>query len=192
MANLDVARLVDEIVSNVDEVGELEAWVKRRLDGTVEDALLDEAFGQVTQRWLGAEPPQTALWEHLVVVTAAHSTKPNGQHGYEACKSAIARMTQMVEEEVFRNVSAEVIVSLASALTLTLAAQRRLHQPIEVATGALGEKFSDSLADMAELCQNIWQRHGQMSGSEGLYVWDLRRKEWRLRQDFKPFRPTSN
>ena len=75
------------------------------------------------------------------------------------------------------------------ALTLALTAQKKLRQPIEQAIGALGDKFADLIPDMAERCQDIWQRRGQMSGADSLFVWDTRQDVWRLHQDFKTYRP---
>ena len=58
-----------------------------------------------------------------------------------------------------------------------------------------GEPINNSASatffELAEQCQNIWTRRGQMSGRPGLFLWDQRRHEWRLAQDFKPYRASS-
>lgn len=190
MVDFDVPELVEEILSALDAAGGMESWVQRRMDGSDDGAILDEAFLEVTQRLFLADPPRTTDWEHLPVATADRSARPNGLHAYEACKSAIAELTKMIEEDSFNNVAPERIVTFGSALTLVLIAQRRLRQPIEVAIGSWCEKFPGPIPDMAERCQDIWQRWGQMSGAAGLYLWDTRNNEWRLNKDFKPFRPT--
>ena len=79
-------------------------------------------------------------------------------------------------------------VTLTSAITLVIAAQRKLRQTGESTIGLLCDKFTDCLPEMAERCQDIWRRHGQMSGVEGPFVWDGRNHEWRLRQDFRAHR----
>jgi len=127
----------------------------------------------------------------MMVGAAGHRSRSDGVNGFRPCKAAIAELTKMIQEEAFNSVSPEQIVTFASALTLVLTAQRKLRQPIEIATESLCRNFADLLPEMAERCQDIWRRSGQMSGAEGLYVWDKRNEEWRLHQDFKSHRPTS-
>jgi hypothetical protein len=190
MADLDESVLVDEILSALDTAGDIESWIDQRMLGSVNGELLAETFRVATQRLLCADPPKTDRWEHLLFTTAASSAKSNQKLSCEACKTAITELTQMIQGDLFATTASEHIVTLASALTMVLSAQRRLRQPIEVATRTLHEKFPDLMPVMAELCQDIWQRHGQMSGLVGLYLWDNRNNEWRLNQDFKPHRPT--
>ena len=190
MADLDESKLVDEMLSALDTAGAIESWIDRRMLGPDSGELLAESFRQATQRLLGADPPKTDRWEHLLFTSAVHSAKSNYKLSCETCKTAITELTQMIQEDRFATTVSEHIVTLASALTLVLSAQRRLRQPIELATRTLHEKFPDLMPVMAERCQDIWQRHGQMSGLVGLYLWDNRNNEWRLNQDFKPHRPT--
>ncbi|MCH8047987.1 MAG: hypothetical protein IID44_30200 [Planctomycetes bacterium] len=188
MENADSAQLVDEILSALQSVGEPEIWVQQHLDGSVEQAVLDETFVAVTERLLGAQPPQAAHWEHLLVLTAARSSQRGGRPGFEACKAAVDKLDEMIRQDVFVGVSGDQAIALASAVTLILTAQSKLRQPIEVVVASLCEKFPDSLQLMAERCGDLWQRRGQMSGVEGLFVWDTRQNEWRLEQDFKAYR----
>ena len=188
MENADSAQLVDEILSALQSVGEPEIWVQQHLDGSVEQAVLDETFVAVTERLLGAQPPQAAHWEHLLTLAAARSSQRGGRPGFEACKAAVDKLDEMIRQDIFSNVSGDQAIALASAVTLILTAQSKLRQPIEVVVASLCEKFADSLQLMAERCGDLWQRRGQMSGVEGLFVWDTRQNEWRLEQDFKAYR----
>ena len=188
MADIDVTTLVEEIESALDEVGQLEKWVERRMDGKVDGATLCQAVGEMTQQLLSADPPQSAHWEHLLVAIATHSAKSHSQVGYDVCQAAIAEFSEMIPRDTFRLVTPEQIVTLASALTLALTAQRKLRQRIEHATVLLCVRYPDLMPEIAQRCQDIRQRHGQVSGSEGLFLWDTRRGEWRLSQDFKTYR----
>ena len=190
MTDLDEGALVDEILSALDTAGEIESWIDGRLPSLGNSERVAETFRLVTERLLSVDPPKTDQWEHLLFVTAASSSKSNQILSCEVCTTAIAELTQMIQTDRFANTDSDHIVALASALTMALSAQRRLRQPIEVATKTLHEKFPDLLPAMAALSQDIWQRHGQMSGLVGLYLWDNRNNEWRLNQDFKPHRPT--
>lgn len=190
MTDLDESGLVDEILSALDTAGGIESWIDRRMFGPDRSDISAETFRLATQRLLGTDPPKTDRWEHLLFATAVRSEKLNCKLSCEACKTAITELTQMIQGDRFTTTAPAHIVTLASALTMVLSAQRRLRQPIEIMTSTLHEKFPDLLQVMAERCQDIWQRHGQMSGLEGLYQWDNRNDEWRLSQDFKPHRPT--
>jgi hypothetical protein len=189
MGNSDATQLVEEILQALQSVGAPEDWVQKHVDESVEKAILDEAFVEVTERLLGAQPPESAHWEHLLALAAARSSQRGGQRGFDACKAAINKLAEMIRQDVFSGASAEQVIALAGALTLILAAQSKLRQPIEAAVGSLCNQFADSLQLMAERCQDLWQRRGQMSGTEGLFVWDTRQGEWRLEQDFKAYRP---
>ena len=191
MADFSVSGLVDEILTALGTTEELENWLPQHLDGSIDVAVLTEAYRAVTQRLLGAEPPLTARWERLLVGAAGRHSRTDSEHGYEACKAAIAELTEMNQGAAFSGQPSEQIVTFASALTLVLTAQRKLRQPIEIAIESLCEKFADFLSEMAERCQDIWRRRGQMSGADGLFVWDARNDQWRLRQDFKSHRPSS-
>ncbi len=189
METLDASTLVEELLAAFDTVGELERWIDRRMDGTVDQAVLNDAYGQVTQRLLGHEPPDTAFWEQLLFASSMKSAKAKGNHSLEASRSAIEQFHKMVEDDTLQQVNSDRIITLASALTLALTAQKRLRQPIEEAVGALCERFGDLIPNIAERCQDIWQRRGQMSGADSLFVWDIRHNVWRLHQDFKTYRP---
>ena len=192
MAESSIARLTDDILSALGTTESLESWLRQHLGSSADSAVLTDTFRAVTQRLLGTEPPQTARWERLMVGAAGQVSGSDGDYGFGPCKAAIAELTEMIQEEAFSRVSPEQILTFASALTLVLTAQRKLRQPIENAMASLCQKFPDLLPDMAERCQDIWRRRGQMSGAEGLYVWDTRTNEWRLHQDFKSHRPTSS
>lgn len=189
METLDASTLVEELLVAFDTVGELERWVDRRMEGTVEQAVLNDALGEVTSRLLSADPPDTAFWEQLLFAASVRSAKANGSHALEGCRAAVVQLLQMIDRDSLQQISSDRIVTLASALTLALTAQKKLRQPIEEAIGALGEKFGDLIPDMAERCQDIWQRRGQMTGADSLFVWDTRHNVWRLHQDFKTYRP---
>lgn len=188
--SVDESGLVDEILSALETAGEIESWIDRYMLGPGSDKLFAETLRLANQRLLGADPPKTDRWEHLLFTTAARSAKSNPKRSCEACKTAINELAQMIQRDRFATTATAHMVTLASALTMVLTAQRSLRQPIEIATRMLHEKFPDLMPVMAERCQDIWQRHGQMSGLEGLYLWDTRNNEWRLNQDFKPYRPT--
>ena len=190
MADLDESGLVDEILSALDTAGGIENWIDRRMFGPDNSDVSAETFRLATQRLLGTDPPKTDRWEHLLFATAVRSAKSNRKLLCEACKTAITELTQMIQGDRFTTTAPAHIVTLASALTMVLSAQERLRQPIEIMTSTLHEKFPDLLPVMAERCQDIWLRHGQMSGLEGLYLWDNRNNQWRLSQDFKSHRPT--
>lgn len=188
----NAAALTAEIIAALDEVGQLEKWIEQRMTSNVESEPVIEAVGDVSQQLLEVDPPQTAYWEHLLVAIATHSAKSNSQIGFKANQAAIAKLIQMIPEESFQSrVTPNQIVTLASSLTVALTAQRKLRQRIEEATGLLCETSPELLPSIAQRCQDIRQRHGQTSGSEGLFVWDTRRGEWRLRQDFRPYRPSA-
>jgi hypothetical protein len=189
MSDLKVTDLVDEVVSALDTVGELENWMLRRLDGSVAGPLMDETYRQMTGRLLEADPPEIARWEHFLVSAAVNSAKCKNRIGYVACKHALDKLIEIIQEDSLSGAEPKLLVTLAGALTLILAAQRKLRQSVELSTSLLCEQFPDLLPEIAELCQGIWQRRGQMSGSDGLFVWDTRNNEWRLSLDFKPYRP---
>ena len=189
METPDASSLVEELLAAFDTVGELERWVDRRMEGTIDQSALNDAFDQVTQRLLSSDPPDTAFWEQLLFASSVRSAKAHGQHALDACRAAVEQLLKMIESNALQQVSPDRIVTLASALTLALTAQKKLRQTIEEAIGALGDRFSDLIPDMADRCQDIWQRRGQMSGADSLFVWDTRHDVWRLHQDFKTYRP---
>ena len=189
MPDADVVRLVDEILAALADAGEVENWAAAYLQGPQSPAVLDAACMEVTERLLGAEPPRAAEWEHLVFTLAVESAKSHGKHDLTACRAAIDTLGKMIDQGRFDPCAGEAIDTLASGLTLVLSAEIKLRQPIEFAILRLCDRYPDRLPAMAERCQSIWQRRGQMSGAEGLFVWDLRNHLWRLNQDFKPYRP---
>ena len=83
------------------------------------------------------------------------------------------------------------LMIFAGAMTVVLASQYRLTQDIEVSMRRLCERFPEQLPEIAEQCQDIWKLRGQMTGRRGLFLWDMRQQEWRLAQDFTPYRPSS-
>jgi hypothetical protein len=190
MGDSDAQEMAEEILAALENVGETESWVERRLGASSERLVWQETFRVVTRRLLGVQPPRAADWEHLLVAAAARSTQPRGQLASDACKAAIGELCRLVDEDQFSTSTPARITTLASALTLALTAQRNLRQSIEAAIGALHDKFPHLLAEMAQQCQDIWQRRGQISGADGLFLWDTRNGTWRLNQDFKPLRPS--
>ena len=188
MTDLTAEALTNEVLSTLTTVGELEGWLDRRLDGSVDRDVTTNAFRALTKSLLGGVPPNAADWEHLVTKASVRSSKPNGVHAYEACRVAIETLAEMVQSGSLDAGDADQIVTLTSAITLVIAAQRKLRQTGESTIGLLCDKFTDCLPAMAERCQDIWRRHGQMSGVEGPFVWDTRNHEWRLRQDFRAHR----
>ena len=183
-----VAKLVSEILPVVDRVGELQVWVEERLDGSINDAALQQACIQIAEQYLNSDPPQTGSWEHLLVTLAVHSGKTRRHFGLSACRSVVRHLCDLLGDERLRHFDAPKSITLASALTVVLAIQDRLTQDVEVAVRRLCDGFPDMLPEIADRCQDIWKRHGQMSSRPGLFLWDVRRHEWRLAQDFKPYR----
>lgn len=188
MADNKTPSLLDELLSTLDTAGKTEEWVERNMGGTAKVQDFDEAFSALTLRLL-VDQAQIAGWEHLLVTVAIRSTKSNSQQAYSACDAAIAEFSKMMKGDSLKNLNNEQIVTLASALTLVLTAQRKLRQSTENAIRLLCDRFPKLVPEMAQRCQDIWQRRGQMSGYVGLFVWDTRKNEWRLEQDFKSQRP---
>ncbi|MFV2065527.1 MAG: hypothetical protein ACC645_01000 [Pirellulales bacterium] len=191
MSESNEALLTDEIMTALDAVGELEKWVETRLGDSTDRDLLNATYRDVTHRLLTVVPPKTAHWEHLIVATAARSAKQRETAATDACRAALAELRTMLQRDGFDQVAPERIVTLASAMTLALTAERKLRQPIEMTVELLVDRFPALLPDMAQRCQDIWLRRGQMSGEEGLFVWDTRNSQWRPRQDFKSHRPVA-
>jgi alkylhydroperoxidase/carboxymuconolactone decarboxylase family protein YurZ len=183
-----VAQLATEIITAVDQAGELESWVARRIDGSTDEAALAEASTQVAMRLLDVEPPITGAWEHLLVTLAVHSSRAPKHRGLAACRSIVRSLGDSLVENRLGEFDSQRVLTLACALTVALAIQDKLTQDIEETMRGLAERFPDALQEMAGQCQDIWMRRGQMSGKQGLFVWDTRRDEWRLAQDFKSYR----
>ncbi len=182
-----VTQLVNEILVAVDQVGELKSWVVERLDGPINDAALHEACTQVAEQFLSSTPPQTGFWEHLLLTLAVHS-RNRQPSGLSACKSVVQHLSDLLGDERLRHFKAPELVTLASAMTVALAIQDKLTQDVEATICRLCGGFPDVLPEIANQCQGIWKRRGQMSGRPGLFLWDVRRQEWRLAQEFKPYR----
>ena len=185
------SELADEILKAGAEVGVLESWVEQQLDGSANLAIVQAAYRELTRRLICATAPDVAVWEHVIVTTAISAERSNLIQSTEACRAALAELQAILADGLTEGFPPDQIVTLASALTLVLAAQREVRQDIETSVELLRQRFPDKLQEMAERCQDIWKRHGQMSGVDGLYVWDRRKQEWRLTQDFKPYRPAS-
>ena len=73
MADMTVAEMVEELALAFDKVGEVEDWIARRLDGTVDRTTIESAFCEVTQHLADDGPPTTDQWEHLLVAAATFS-----------------------------------------------------------------------------------------------------------------------
>jgi len=186
-----VAQLASEISVAVDRVGEFESWVAKRLDGSIDDDALDQACTRVAEKFLTSDPPQTGAWEHLLVTLAVHSSRSRDHHGLDACRAVVGQVSDMLGDERLGHFKPAQIMTLASAMTIVLAVQDRLHQDVEETIRRLCDGFPDVLPQIAEQCQDIWTRRGQMSGRPGMFLWDRRRQEWRLAQDFKPYRASA-
>ena len=132
----------------------------------------------------------SSAWERLIVSTAATSATRGGQVAYDACRAAVGDLDRLLSDGCLSDSSKHDFVALGCALAVAFTAQVKLRQPIEDAIGSICDLSPESMSEVAERAQAIWQRRGQMSGAESLFVWDLRKKEWRLSQDFKPHRPS--
>ena len=183
-----VAQLVREVADAVGQVGELEAWVAKHLDGSV-DETAKQACVQAAEQFLVGTPPQIGAWEHLLVTLAFHSGRNREQTGLDTCKSIIEHLTGQLGGDPSRPFNTPELTTLASAMTVVLAIQDKLRQDIEESMRRMCDQFPAAVAEVAEHCQDIWKRRGQMSGRRGLFVWDVPRGEWRLARDFKPYRP---
>ena len=96
----------------------------------------------------------------------------------------------MVDAGAFQGASADRLATLARALTVALAAQGKLRQPVESAVGQMIDHCPLELHTLAERCQDIWQRRGQVLGMAGLCLWNCRNNEWRFGNDSKRLRPS--
>ena len=188
MAEADVSSMVDEIVTKLETSGSFDRWLEGKLDASRPPENLLLAIGNATTNLLCETPPKVAHWERMLIAGATRANRRD-VNAVNCCKRSIQVFQELLNADQFRNVDPQRVITFAGTLTLVLAGQSKLKQAIEIATGALCEKFPDLIGEMGQLCQDIWQRHGQMSGTKGLFVWDLRRNEWRLRQDFASFRP---
>jgi hypothetical protein len=184
----DAEQLAREILDTVEQPGELRGWLQHR-SASASTEFLDKACVLATEELLSAEPPRTGEWEQLLIQLAVHSQETAAHAGLDRCKSVLAKLDEMIAADRFASVEHDKIVTIAGALTIALTAQRRLRQPIEKVMRSLCEKSDNELAQIGQQCQNIWTRKGQMSGEPGLFLWDTRNGEWRLRQDFKAHRP---
>lgn len=189
MTNDDCSQLVDELVTGLESESSVEPWLDQRIVGSQDRELLIDVYRDATKRLLDCEPPKAAHWESLLVPTAARSVQRDCPAGFDACRASVEQLTELVVDDTFSSSSLERIVAFASTLIVALEAQRKLRQTIEHAAAALFEQFPDYRGELAERCQDLWQRHGQLSREEGLFVWDVRNAEWRLSQDFKSHRP---
>lgn len=189
MSDSTIVDLVDEMVETLGGSEPLGDWIARRCDGSVGTTTMNHAMADITGQLLSGRSPQVTLWERLFMAVAMQSTEKQGQTSFEACTTALDRLAELLEDDGFATADDSDVITLGTALTLLLAAQRKLHQRIEYCVGLLCNKHPKCLDEMAERCEELWHRCGQMSGASSLFVWDQRRDEWRLAQDFKPYRP---
>ncbi len=189
MSELQVTELIDEMVEVLHGDASLSDWIAQRCDGSVSPDILSDSMSGVTEQLVAGESPQLPLWQRLFTAVAMQSAEKNGRTSFDACATAIDSLAELIEKGSLDSVAHSDVVTLGSTLTLLLAAQRKLHQRIEYAIGLLCERHAESISEMAERCEELWHRCGQMSGASSLFVWDRRREEWRLSQDFKPYRP---
>ena len=186
-----VDQFANEMIDALDRSGRFEALVAERVDDSMDEEVLDEACVRVADELLKVTPPRTAQWEHFLVTLASHSSKSRQRHGLHVCELVIHRLRAMLAADELTTTEPAKLITLASALTVVLAAQEKLRQDVEQTMLALCEAQPDLLGEIAEHCQSIWKRHGQMAGGNGLFFWDTRSQEWRLAQDFKIYRPES-
>ena len=184
-----VTEWVNEIGQAVGQVGQLEAWVAKQLDGTA-GAAPEQACAEAAKQFLDSTPSDIGAWEHLLVTLAFHSGRTREQHGLNTCKSIIEHLVDRLHAEPHGEFNTPELTTLASAMTVVLAIEDRLQQDVEEAMRGICERFPEAIAEVAEHCQDMWKRRGQMSGRRGLFLWDMRRSEWRLAQDFKTYRPS--
>lgn len=189
MTDLQSEPLVDELVETLADGDSIPDWIAKRCDGSIDTERLCRATRDLTSQLLQTDSPRVAYWERLFMALALRSAENEGQAAFEACAAAVDRLAELVETGQLDPVSHDDVVTLGSSMTLMLATQRKLHQRIEYAVGLLCIRHPASLAAMAQRCEDIWHRCGQMSGASSLFVWDGRREEWRLAQDFRPYRP---
>ena len=191
MSATDAEQLAHEILETVEQPGQLKNWLRQRSESTSEAAVLDRACVLATESLLSADPPKTTQWEQLLIQLAVHSQETASHFGSDQCKSVLGSLRDMIEADRFAHVDNRKIVTIAGALTIALAADRRLRQPIEQVVNLLCGKFENELSQIGQHCQDIWRRKGQMSGEQGLFLWDTCNNEWRLTQDFKAHQPDS-
>ena len=182
-----VSQLASEILAAVNGGGDLESWATERLDGLIHGTALDKACTLVAEQFLTSDPPQTGYWDHLLVTLALHSTRTKQRHSFSACTAVLRHLGDMLSEERPKQFNSPMLTTMASAMTMVLATQYRLKQDIEDTMLRLCEQFPEVLPEIADHCQAIWKRHGQMSGRRGLFLWDIRKQEWRLTQDFASY-----
>ncbi|MCA9102745.1 MAG: hypothetical protein KDA63_16415 [Planctomycetales bacterium] len=185
-----VAQLAAEVSAAVDQVGALEDWTERHCAGAVPADVVRDACVRVADECLAADPPESGAWEHLLVTLAIHSGRHHTSAGQDAAEAMLLKLARLLEAGELKRYSPEQVVTLAGAMTLALASEDKLTQEVEVAMHETCERFPASLPEIAAACQDIWKRRGQMSGRPGMFFWDTRREEWRLAQDFKPYRTT--
>ena len=135
-----VAQLASEILAAVDREGKLESWATERLDGSINEAALDKACTQLAEQFLTSDPPQTGLWEHLLVTLAFRSSRTQKHHGLSACKSVLLHLGTLLSEERPEHFIAPTLMTFASAMTVVLAIQYKLTQDIEATIRRLCEK----------------------------------------------------
>ena len=189
MEKLTRSQLVGEIMEALDSVGACQGWADERMHDPTAANELSEAFREVTQKLLTSDPPQHVHWEQLLVAAASASCDKPHANALAACKAGIAQLDESIQSGGLDAFTSDQAAAVAGALTLILAAQVKLRQAAEIAICSLANAFPDAVQAMGQLSQEIWLRRGQMSGHDGLFVWDCRRGEWRLSQDFKPYRP---
>ncbi len=187
MTELNAEQLVMEVLSKIDKPGQIEHWADVHLEGSIPTAVAQEACVGVTKNLLQADPPRTGEWEHFLVTLAAHSRRSKRPVATESCEAAIVGLLQLLNNGALDEFDESKVVTVANALIVTLAAQRKLRQGIEEAIGRICDKWSHLLPRIGAQCQDLWQRKGQMSGEPGLFLWDKRNQAWRLATDFRQY-----
>lgn len=181
-------RLIEEILSKIDEVGQIESWVETRLNGSLPSTVVQDACVDVTTKLLRSDPPKTGEWEHLIVSLAAHSRQSKQEIAIASCNAIIDALSALLDDGTLQRMNEHKLVTVASALTVTLSAERRLRQAIEEVVRRICEERADLVQSIGEQCQQLWKRKGQMSGYPGLFVWDTRNTKWRVARDFRQYR----
>ncbi len=187
MTELNTEQLVIDVLSKIDQPGQIENWADVHMEGSIPTPVTQEACVGVTKNLLQAVPPRTGEWEHFLVTLAAHSRRSKRRVATESCEAAIVGLLQLLDDGALDACDEQKVVTVANALIVTLAAQRKLRQDIEEVIGRICDKWTHLLPQIGEQCQHIWKRKGQMSGEPGLFLWDKRNQAWRLATDFRQY-----
>ena len=169
MIEFELGQLTAEILTATTEVGQVDHWIDERLNGTVQTDRLNEACAQATEMLLTGEPSATGRWEHFLFSMAAHSHASGECHSLGQCKVIVAKVCELITTNRCPDLPSGQVVTIATGLTVALAAESRLRQSVEEAIKVLCEAFPLVVPEMAQACQDIWLRQGQTTGAPSLF-----------------------